>query len=378
MSVLTLALVFLIAAAVIAVIAERVRLPYTIALVLAGFLAGSLHVFPRVTVSSDVLLTLLIPPLLFEGSLSLSPTDLRTYGGLIALLAIPGTLLAAVVIGGVAGVLFPLSGRTALTLGAIASAIDPVSVIALIREARIDRHLGTILETEAVWNDGVAIVLVTIVAGSARVGILAAAGQFVWLLGAGALVGAVLAYAVCYGLAPTRQPLVQALGSLIVAVGSLVAATSVGASGVVAVMIAGLVFGSTGLRHLTEAGRETVRTLWAVIAFLANTMLFLLIGLQVPGGLLLHHGGLIAVVIVTALVVRAVSVYGACALYERVVPIARGWRAVLSWGGVRGGVAVALVLGLAAQTPGREAVEAAVFGLVLFTLLGQGLCRCPR
>jgi monovalent cation:H+ antiporter, CPA1 family len=373
MSVLTLALLFMILAAVVAIIAERVRLPYTIALVLAGIVAGSLHVFPPLAVSSEVLLTLLIPPLLFEGSLFLSPADLRTYGWLIALLAIPGTLIAALAIGGVAGALFHLPARTALLLGAVASAIDPVSVIALIRETRLDTRLGAILEAEAVWNDGVAIVLFTIVAGPARVGVLAATGQFVWLVGLGSLVGAVLAFAVSSGLARTTQPRVEALGSLILAVGSLVAASSLGASGVIAVVVAGLVFGSVGMRDLTEAGRAAVRTLWDVIAFLANAMLFLLIGLEVPGALLLRYGSLIAAVIAASLAVRALVVYGVCAMLGRAVPLARGWRAVLTWGGLRGGVAVALVLGLPGEMPGRQAVGAAVFGLVVFTLLGQGL-----
>ena len=331
-----------------------------------------LHLFPPLTVTSAVLLTLLIPPLLFEGALRLSPTDLRPSGWLIGLLAVPGTLIAAVAIGGVAQALFHLPAQSALVLGVIASAIDPVSVIALIREAHVDSRLGAILEAEAVLNDGVAIVLFTIVTGAGG-GLLAAAGQFVWLLGIGSLVGIVLAVAVSWALGWTSQPRVHALGSLILAFGSLVAAESVRASGVVAVAFAGLIFGSVGPRHLTEAGRETIQTVWEIIAFLANAVLFLLIGLQVPVGLIARHGGLIAVVVVTALAVRALTVYGFSAATARVTPPKRGWREVLTWGGLRGGVAVALVLGLPQETPGRDAVAAAIFGLIIFTLVVQGL-----
>jgi monovalent cation:H+ antiporter, CPA1 family len=372
MTLLHLALLFMTVAAIVAVLAERLRLPYTIALVLTGLVVGGLHLFPPLTVTSAVLLTLLIPPLLFEGSLRLSPADLRPSGWLIGLLAVPGTLIAAAAIGGVALALFRLPPQSALILGVIASAIDPASVIALIREADLDSRLGAILEAEAVLNDGVAIVLFTIVTGTGA-GLLAAAGQFVWLLGIGGLVGIVLAVAVSSALGRTSQPRVHALGSLILAVGSLVAAESVRASGVVAVAFAGLIFGSAGPRHLTEAGLETIQTVWDVIAFLANAVLFLLIGLQVPVGLITRHGGLIAAVVVTALSVRALTVYGFSAATARATPLKRGWREVLTWGGLRGGVAVALVLGLPQETPGRDAIAAAVFGLIIFTLLVQGL-----
>lgn len=372
MTLLHLALLFMTVAAIVTVVAERLRFPYTIALVLTGLVVGTFHLFPPLTVTSAVLLTLLIPPLLFEGSLRLSPTDLRPSGWLIGLLAVLGTLIAALAIGGVAQALFHLPAQSALMLGVIASAIDPVSVIALIREAHLDSRLGAILGAEAVLNDGVAIVLLTIVTGTGG-GLLAAAGQFVWLLGMGGLVGIVLAVAVSHALGWTSQPRVHTLGSLILAFGSLVAAESVRASGVVAVAFAGLIFGSVGPRHLTEAGRETIQTVWDVIAFLANAVLFLLIGLQVPVGLFARHGGLIAVVVVTALAVRALTVYGFSAATARVTPLKRGWREVLTWGGLRGGVAVALVLGLPQETPGRDAVAAAIFGLIIFTLVVQGL-----
>ncbi len=373
MALLTNALLFMIVAAVVAVLAERVRLPYTIALVLAGLAVGNFHLFPPISVTAEILLIFLIPPLLFEGALRLSPADLRTYGWLIGLLAIPGTLLAALALGGIVAAFFHLPGRAALMLGAIAAAIDPVSVIALIREARLDTRLGAILEAEAVLNDGVAIVLYTVVASPKVTGLVQGTGQFVWLLGMGSLVGIVLAVIVSHGLRRTTQPPVEALGSLILAVGSLVAAESLGASGIIAVALAGLVFGSYGLSHLREPDRETVRILWDVIAFLANAVLFLLIGLEVPAALLVRHGGLIAVVVLTALAVRTLAVYGFCAVSGRAVSRERGWRTVLVWGGMRGGVAVALVLGLPAGMPGRDAVAAAVFGLVVFTLLGQGL-----
>jgi len=374
MSILHLTLVFMLVAAVISLVAERFRLPYTIALVIAGLAAGTLHVFPPVSITPEVLLTLLIPPLLFEGALYLPPADLRAYGWLIGLLAVPGTLIAAVAIGGAAEAVFRLPPRTAFLLGAIAAAIDPVSVIALVREMCLDTRLGAILEGEAVLNDGVAIVLFTIVTGAGGAGLSDAVERFFWLVGVGGAVGVALGGAVCYALDRIHLPLVEALSSLILLVGSLVLADALGASGVIAAMCAGVVLGSYGRSRLTEVGRETVRTLWDVIAFLANSVLFLFIGLQVPGRLLLRYWPLIAVVIVAAVAVRALTVSGFSAICQNAgVSIPTAWRRLLVWGGLRGGVAVALVLDLPATVPGRDAISAAVFGLVLFTLLGQGL-----
>jgi CPA1 family monovalent cation:H+ antiporter len=376
MTPLELALAFMLVAAAVSIAAERLGVPYTIALVLTGLAAGSLHGLRPLHLTTEELLVLFILPLLFEGSLHLDPGDLRAYGRLILLLAIPGTVIAAAGIAAAALSSLPL--RAAVLLGAIAAAIDPVSVIALVREAGLDPRLGAVLEGEAVLNDGVAIVLFTLAAQPATAGAAAAAGTFLWLLAGGALVGGALGAGVAYGLGHVRQPLVEVLGSLILAAAAFIAAEHLGTSGVIAVVVAGTVFGGYGHRHLTAAGKEALRTFWEVIAFLANSGLFLFIGLAVPGGLLLHYAGLIVAVALAALAVRALVVYPAGRMMARAAsPVPVAWRHVLVWSGLRGGVAIALVLGLPRGLPGREAVEAAVFGLVLFTLVGQGLAVRP-
>ncbi len=375
---LELVLLFMLVAAVVAIAAERLRVPYTIALVLAGLAAGALRLLPPLHVTAAELVTVFVLPLLFEGALHLDPDDIRAHGWLIACLAIPGTLAAAFGIAAVVTAAFHIPFHTALLLGAIAAAIDPVSVIALIREARLDRRLGAILEGEAVLNDGVAIVLFTLVAQPGATGPLALAGEFAWLLVGGGLVGAALGAGISYGLGHIRQPLVEALGSLILAVASFIAAGHAAASGVIAVVVAGTIFGSYGPQNLTAAGREAMWTLWEVIGFLANSGLFLFIGLAVPGRLLLHHAGLVVAVAAVALAVRALAVYPLAAWLGRpAAPVPVAWRHVLVWSGLRGGVAIALVLDLPAGLPGREMVQAAVFGLVLVTLLGQGLTVRP-
>jgi len=378
MTALSLALRFMLVSAAVSIVTEQLRVPYTIALVVAGLVIGNMHLAPPVLVSPDVLLMLLIPPLLFEGGLRLPPRHLKTYWGLIGLLAIPGTLVTALALGWTANAVFHLDLRSALLLGAIVSAIDPVSVQALMRELRLDLRLVTVLDGEAVLNDGVAIVLFTIIGGTAAVGLWVIGLRFVWLIGGGAVIGVVVAAATSYALGSTQRPLVETLGSLIAGLGALLAAGSVGASGVIAVVTAGVVFARYGPRHMTEAGRETVSVTWDMIAFVANSVLFLLIGLEVPAALLMRYWLLIVVLAAAGLAVRALLVYGCVAVWQtrtRLLPGA--WRPVLSWGGLRGGVAIALALGLDPATPGRDAVVAGAFGMVIFTLLVQGLTIRP-
>ncbi len=378
MTALSLALRFMLVSAAVSIVTEQLRVPYTIALVVAGLVIGNMHLAPPVLVSPDVLLMLLIPPLLFEGGLRLPPRHLKTYWGLIGLLAIPGTLVTALALGWTVNAVFHLDLRSALLLGAIVSAIDPVSVQALMRELRLDLRLVTVLDGEAVLNDGVAIVLFTIIGGTAAVGLWVIGLRFVWLIGGGAVIGAVVAAATSYALGSTQRPLVETLGSLIAGLGALLAAGSVGASGVIAVVTAGVVFARYGPRHMTEAGRETVSVTWDMIAFVANSVLFLLIGLEVPAALLVRYWLLIVVLAAAGLAVRALLVYGCVAVWQtrtRLLPGA--WRPVLSWGGLRGGVAIALALGLDPATPGRDAVVAGAFGMVIFTLLVQGLTIRP-
>lgn len=372
MSGLHLALLFMLVAAAVSIIAERLRAPYTVALVIAGLAIGTLRVVPPFIVTPEVLLALFIPPLLFDGGLRLPPAQVKTDGALIGLLAVPGTLIAAVAIGWTVHTFFQVDIKSAMLLGAAISAIDPVSVLALWRESRLDARLGVILEGEAVLNDGVAIILFTIIVGGAA-GLAGAGLQFLWLLIGGAAIGSLIAVATLYVLGRTQQHLVEALGSLIAALGSFLAANSVGASGLIAVVAAGIVFGIQSPRHLTETGLETVHTTWDVIAFLANSVLFLLIGLEVPAALLARHWPLIAAVIAAAFVIRAAVVYACASIRPGGTPIVpAAWRSVLVWAGLRGGVSIALALQVDPAIPAREAIVATAFGVVVFTLLVQG------
>ena len=371
MSALYLALGFLVTAALVSAVAARTRVPYTIALVVVGLGVGALPAVPRLSPSPDLIVIVLIVPLLFEGAIRIPRDHLRTYAPLVLALAIPGTIVSAAVITG-AVLLAHVPWRAALLLGAVCSATDPAGVIALVREGRMDERFGTVLEGEAVTNDAVAIVLFGLAA--AAVPMAGAAAAFVWLLAGGALAGLVTGAVVAYALSGITEPVVEAIGSLVAAAGAYAAGQAIGASGVIGVVAAGLVFAGLAGRSLTPAGTETLRVMWDVIAFLANSALFLMVGLLVPLSLLVRHAGLIAVIVASALAARALSVYGFTRLFARPeAPFPGAWRHVLVWGGLRGGVAVALVLALPAALAQRDSVASGVLGLVVWTLVGQGL-----
>jgi monovalent cation:H+ antiporter, CPA1 family len=377
MSPLYLALGFLATAALVSTIAARVRVPYTTALVLVGLAAGALHLVPAVPVGSGAVVMGLIVPLLFEGAIRIPRRPLWTYASLIFALAVPGTLVsAAVIAAAAAGTGLPWA--SALVLGAVCAATDPAGVIALVRENRLDERLGTILEGEAVANDAVAIVLFTLAAAAAPLSAGAAAAAFVWLLVGGAAAGAVVGALVAYGLLGVTDAVVEAIGSIVASVASYAAAEAIHASGVIGVVAAGITFAGLAGRGLTPAGRETVEAVWDVIAFLANSALFLLVGLVVPWPLVVRNAALVAIVVLAALAARAVAVYGFSALLNRPsCPVPPAWRHVLVWSGLRGGVAVALVLALPQALPYREAVAAGALGLVIWTLTGQAVLVEP-
>jgi CPA1 family monovalent cation:H+ antiporter len=370
-----LALGFLATAALVSTLAARARLPYSTALVVVGLMAGTLRFAPTITIRPEAIVAGLIVPLLFEGAIRLPRAHLRAYAPLIVALAVPGTAVSAAAVAA-AALLGHAGMRAALLTGAVCAAIDPAGVIAMAREAGLEERLGTVLEGEAVLNDAVAIILFTLAAEPAAPAAVAA--EFFRLLAAGVVIGGLTGAAVAYALGGVTDPVIEAIGSLVAAAGAYAASQAAGGSGVIGVVAAGVTFAALSGRSLTPAGSETLRAVWDVIAFLANSALFLLIGVVVPPGLLVRHAGFTGLLIAAALVSRALIVYGFAGLLARPgAPFPAAWRHVLIWGGLRGGVAVALVLALPADLANRTTVAAGILGLVVWTLIVQSPLMRP-
>jgi monovalent cation:H+ antiporter, CPA1 family len=380
----------LIAASVIAVVAARIRVPYTVALVLGGLALGSFHL-PFVDVllnnrtnwvTPDITLGIFLPPLLFEGSLKLNLRELRENALPISLLATVGVLLATLVAGFAAHWALGLPLLVALAFGAITAATDPISVLSIFKEMTVPKKLSVIVEGESLFNDGVAAVLYGIlVAGitSGNLGIGEGVRHFVVEVAGGVVVGLLLGYLSSKVLETIDDPQVEITLTTVLAYGSYLLAQSLQLSGVIATVSAGLMLGNLGAKvGMSARTRVALWGFWGYFSFIINSLVFLLIGLQV------HFGALIASWRVNLLAIGAVflgrmlSVYGLIPvsnMFRAGVPLR--WQHVLVAGGIRGALSLALALSLGSNFPHREQILATTFAVVAFTIVSQGLAIRP-
>jgi len=371
----TLILLLLIAV-VVALVTRRTRRPYTVALVIWGLILGLLQVFEMIPLSRELILTVFLPPLLFEGALHIRAKILRRRAGMIFGLALGGTLVTALAVGAAAHFLLGFDWLAGLLLGVIVAPTDPVSVLATFRAARVDRDLSTIVEGESLFNDGIAVVLYIIVleaSGGVALSPLHSVGEFLLVVGGGSALGLVVGILANALLQHANDHLIEITSTLVVAYGVYLLAEYLHLSGVVAVAIAALVIGNRGLRSSSPASRAEVTIFWDVVAFLVNSIVFLLIGFELQPARLVDDILSAGLVVAALMAVRALLVYGLGALLHRWRPLPWSWRHVIFWGGLRGSVPIALALGLPVGLAGRDQIVGIVFGVVLISLLGQGL-----
>jgi CPA1 family monovalent cation:H+ antiporter len=384
-------------AAAVAVVVRRVRFPYTVALVVVGL---GLAILPRdvvqIEVSADLILAVLVPPLLFEATVQISWRRLRADLVPVLLLAVVGTLVGAFAVGGlVFGLVDDVPWAAAVAFGALISATDPVAVIAFFRAIGVSKRLTILVEGESLFNDGVAFVVFILAVGSAGSGATfslgSAVGQFLVDAFGGLAVGLILGYVVSsLILRNLDDHLIETVVTVALAFGSFLVAEEFGValglddvhlSGILAVVGAGLMVGNIGLQNTSPTTRLTLENFWEFTAFVANSLVFLLLGLRIEIGALWDHLDEVLVAVVAVEATRLVSVYGLGALHaliqrERRLPMR--YRHTMFWGGLRGAISVALALSLIGEIDrlGEDVVETLqtmTFGVVLFTLLVQGL-----
>ena len=280
-----LVIIMLFVAVLVGLVAHRLRIPYTIGLVLVGLLM-TLRGAVEITISPTLILGLLVPPLIFEAAFHLNLRDLRLNLVPITILAVPGVLLTTLLVGGIvalgAGIALPI----ALVFGAIVSATDPVSVVALFRKLGVPKRLSVLLEGESLFNDGTAIVvfqlvLTIAVAGAGSFNLANGLIDFLVIAGGGLVVGLLLGTLVSELIKRIDDYLIETTLTSVLAFGSFLVAELLGVSGVLAVVAAGLVNGNIGPRGMSPTTRIVVFNFWEYAAFLANTFVFLLIGLQI-------------------------------------------------------------------------------------------------
>jgi CPA1 family monovalent cation:H+ antiporter len=365
----------LLIASLVAITARQLRLPYTVGLVLIG-LALTFLTATEVDISPQIILGLLVPPLVFEAAFHIRLEDLRRDFGLILTLAIPGVILTTLMVGGVISWGTGLALPAALVFGAIISATDPVSVVALFRRLGVPRRMQLLLEGESLFNDGTAIVMFSIMIGIAEAGefnLAFSIRDFLMVAGGGVLMGVSLGSLISQFINRIDDPLVETTLTTVLAFGSYLIAESLGVSGVLAVVTAGIVNGNVGPTGMSATTRVVVFNFWEYAAFLSNSLIFLLIGLTIDVNMMIENWAAILWAVGAAIFARFVSIYG-FSLFNR--DISMKWKHVLFWGGLRGAIALALALSLPETgplAPERAHLQAMAFGLVLFSLLVQGI-----
>ena len=377
--ILTIELLLIVSLVAIAV--RRLRIPYTVALVMVGLLL-TVQSVPPIKLSSQVILSLFVPPLVFEAAFHLDFSQLRRSLSRILVLTVPGVILTMLVVGGLVALFTPLPLAVALVFGALIAATDPVAVVALFRSLGAPRRLAVLVEGESLLNDGTAIVLFNLVLLIALTGEFDLAGG---LLGffkvslGGTLLGFGLGWLISQGISRVDDYLIETTLTTILAFGSYLLAERLQVSGVLAVVAAGLVNGNLGPRGMSPSTRIVLFNFWEYVAFLANSLVFLLIGLQVDLPALGAAWEPILGAIMAVLAARVIVVYGLGWLTDRVTErLPHAWKHVLAWGGLRGAISLALALSLPASL-GTDAdlMRVMAFGVVLFTLLVQGTTMSP-
>lgn len=374
--------ILLLVAAVVAMLARRVRLPYTVALVAAGCVLAFSSLGAEIRLTRALIFNLFLPPLVFEAAFYIPWHEFRRDLAVLLVLATLGVLLAAALTAAGMHYLVGWQWLTAALFGILIAATDPVSVIATFKEAGVHGRLRLLVEAESLLNDGTAAVLFSVTLAAAQSGAVDAAGVTralaVTTLG-GVLCGAAVGAGMLALAGRTDDHLIEITFTTVAAYGSFLLAEQLHASGVLAALTAGLLIGNLGsLGAISDRGREAVGAFWEYIAFVVNSLVFLLIGIRLAhrafGRVLLP---LIAAIGLVTLG-RAVSVYACCALFarsnQRVEPRDQH---ILVWGGLRGALALALVLGLPLSIPDRPAVVTAAFAVVAFSLIVQGLTITP-
>ncbi|MFO8064409.1 MAG: cation:proton antiporter [Spirochaetia bacterium] len=386
-------LLLLIAAVARAAI-SRTRVPLSVVLFVIGILLAALaeradatDALARFRLSPGLVLYVFLPSLIFQSAISLNVGELKRMLLPILTLAVPGLLLSTTGIALVVWTATPLSFRTALLLGAILSATDPVAVVAIFKRLGAPRRLHILVEGESLFNDATSLVvsriLATIVAGGALSGEVALSGvaEFIWVFFGGVVAGAVPGFATGYVLRAVRSDSFVSITftTILAYLSFIIAEELLGVSGVMATVAAGLTFSGWGWMRVSHEVRTYLEYFWQYVAFVANALIFLLVGLLVEPASLWEAAPILLWVIAGILVSRLAVAYGlvpSLRLMSKQYAFDLRYQTVLFWGGLRGAVAVAIVLSLPPFGQ-NELFVTLVIGTVLFTLVVEGLSIDP-
>ena len=369
-------------AAVTAVVASRLRISYTVILVVLGLVAGALLPEGAVEVTPALVLLVLVPGLVFEAALRFDAEHLRRTIGWMVLLAAPGVVLSAAIVSIVLNLATGLPIELGLVVGAMVAATDPVAVIATFRSIQVPRRLATLVEGESLLNDGTALVLfsVSVAAINGGVSIGQTAQTALVSVFSSVAMGLIAGWVASRLIGLVDEVAIELAISLAAAYGVYLVADGLHQSGIIATVLAGVVIGTQGRASgMSRAAVESLDVVWEFIAFVLTAFAFLLVGLAISFDDLLASGLAIGAGVVAVVVGRVAVVYGLLGGAARILrgrthqtEVPLSWLHVLYWAGLRGAVAVAMALSLPEDFPQRALLQQVTFGVVLFTLFVQG------
>jgi CPA1 family monovalent cation:H+ antiporter len=381
----------LLLACLVAIVSKMVtHLPYTIFLTLVGLLIGVLGIGPEIEETGfgyQLIFFVFLPPLLFQGAFHMNLNSLLEQFWPIVCLAVPGVIVSTLLVGGLVGWLGGISSMmVAILFGALISPTDPVSVLSLFKEVGAPKDLKTIVEGESLFNDATGVVLFTILLkallSGQEFGFGQAAYEFVKVSVGGLLLGAVLGWIVFKIMRHIEDHLLENALCLVLAYGSFWLAEVMHLSGVIGTVIAGLMIGNYGRKlSMSVKTTNTVEIFFESIGFLINSLLFVLIGLElreVPANIMWMT---VFVAIAAMLIARAAVSYSFYWLLNQVgTKRPKRWKHILFWGGLRGSIPIALLLNLPNEgllVTWRPVLLLAGFGCVFFSLVVQGITMKP-
>ena len=365
-----IALVALFAVATaVALVARRFKLPYTVALVIAGLALGTARAFEAPRLTKELLYAVFLPGLLFEAAYALEFRRFWQNKLAVFSLAMPG-LVAAIAM--TAGVLVPAVNGLhfvdhytlgeGLVFASLIAATDPIAVVALFKTFGTPKRLAVLVEGESLLNDGTAVVVFSLVLALVMgkpMSLSLAILDFARVVGMGVLIGAAVGYAVSMVIHKVDDPMIEITLTTIGAYGSFVAAEFFHYSGVIAVVTSGMLCGNYAARTgMSASTRVAVSSFWEYLAFALNSLVFLLIGFEVKVEKILEAWKPILIAYVSVLLVRAIVIHVVGFL-------------------LRGSLSMVLVLALPQEFPHRDLVVAMTFGVVILSILVQGLTMGP-
>ena len=372
-------------ATAVALLTRWFKFPYTVALVVTGLVLGTVHLIEPPHLTKELLYTVFLPGLIFEAALHLDFHKFWQNKLTIHTLAVPGVAVAIVL---TALVLLPMASgfhlvhafsfKNALVFAALIAATDPIAVVALFRELGAPKRLTVLIEAESLLNDGTAVVFFTLILSMVSGGNHSLGGaviEFARVVGLGISVGLGIGFLASLLTKRVDDPMIEITLTTITAYGSFVMAEYFHGSGIIATVAAGMLFGSYGLRvGTTPSTLVALTSFWEYVAFALNSVIFLLIGFEVRLAAMLQYWRTILIAYLAVTVGRAMLVFLVSLLLRRTrEAIPWSWSAVLTWGGLRGALSMVLVLGLPSDFPFRDLLVNMTFGVVLLSILIQGL-----